>query len=141
METGFLFFLVTPFFLSSSLSLLKEREKGTAARIRAPGQCSTSMCSALSLFLSLPFSFLPFHNSLPSLILLFALWSVSKLPFSLSVSTTFTLFLLIFSPPPRKVNALQESPPHTHTFKKKKEKQTALHKHSSNPTALSAVSF
>lgn len=65
------------------------------------------LCSALSLFfLSLSFFF-------------FALWSVSKLPFSLSVSTTFTLFLLIFSPPPRKVNALQESPPHT--FKKKKK--------------------
>ncbi len=48
-----LFFLVSPLFLSSSLSIQKKVEKRGTARRSAPGQCSPPMCPALSLFLSL----------------------------------------------------------------------------------------
>lgn len=63
----------------------------------------------LSFFLSFLLSFSPSFFLLPSspllsLIPLCALWSVSKLPFCLSGSNTFFLFLLISSPPPRKLS-------------------------------------
>lgn len=87
-------------FLSSIISSrsffpppLKKRERGGSARIDAPGQCSRS----------------PLLPSLLALIPLFALRSISKLPFSLSVWLHRFLFIfLIFPPTSRKLNALQE---------------------------------
>lgn len=111
------------------------RKGRKAARISAPGQCSPSVSCSFSLYFSLSFSnwlyFLAFQPTAPSPILFLSLLSgrlVNSLSPCQSGSTIFTLFILIFSPPPRKLNTLQE-------------RQTALHKHSSNMTALSAVSF
>lgn len=110
--------------------------EGTGERQRSVNQCSGPMFSlymsySFSLYFS-PFFFLAFQPTTPSSLLFLPLLSshsVNSLPPCLSGSRIFTLLLRIFSPPPRKVKGLFSM------------RRPALHKHSSNPAALSAVSF
>lgn len=108
---------------------------------RGERQCSVNQCSGpmFSLYMSCsfclyfsPFFFLTFQSATPSSLLFLPLLSsqlVKSLSPCLSGSHTFTLLLLVLSPPPRKVKSLFSV------------RRPALHKHSSNPAALSAVSF
>jgi len=88
------------FFPPLWVSWRKGRKK---ARSSAPGQCSPSMCPALSLFPSPPdFLLLAFQSTTPSSLLSLSGRLVNSLSPFLPGSNAFSLFLPIFSPPPRK---------------------------------------